>query len=136
MPEQGKSTLTVNTPTHREIASKAKGEGKKIYEFVDEVWDAFKRERLSQSSPNHEKSVTNSLTLVRDSDIILSRPVESLLLRITKILNEYPSERAQIEAMVGGVEERLNANKGPSTDHKSRSKKPRHNPGEDGRRGA
>jgi len=42
LPEQGKSTLTVNTPTHREITSRAKGEGKKIYEFVDEVWSAFK----------------------------------------------------------------------------------------------
>lgn len=42
MPEQGKSTLTVNTPTHREITSRAKAEGKKIYNFVDEVWFAFK----------------------------------------------------------------------------------------------
>lgn len=42
MPEQGKSTLTVNTPTHREITSRAKAEGKFVYNYVDEVWSTFK----------------------------------------------------------------------------------------------
>ncbi len=100
MPEQGKSTLTVNTPTHREITSRAKGEGKKIYNFVDEVWTAFKGQlrvapEMIPIQPNNQlKSGENRETIALNSDI-----ERNLVPRIVAVLRSGNADAiASIEA--------------------------------------
>lgn len=92
--------------------------------------DSFRKTR-----PTQINSPTNLLTTVNRSEIILSRPDDKpLLIRVIKILDKHPSERARIDGMIAGVEEKYA--KGPPVDDKSRGKKSRQDALQDGRRGA